>query len=149
MSIAPHLAGAFIPAADDLRAILRAQSTSLRAVIFVEAAGLQKENSAGIIHTWLKTPPPPMSDETIQLLLVLAFLMFAAISLGAAAFIRLVALLLSNGSKVEAVEQAVRQVQTHLSNGTEPNTSSPMPSTTLTTPECPPSSPTGPITGTK
>lgn len=62
-----------------------------------------------------------MSDQTLVLILVFVFAVIALIALGASSFIRLVALILENGSKVEAVAKDVRQVQTTLSNGTANN----------------------------
>jgi len=59
-----------------------------------------------------------MDNTTLAIILTFVLLILALILLPGPLFIRLVALIRENGSKVEAVKQAVEQVQTTLSEGT-------------------------------
>lgn len=78
-----------------------------------------------------------MSETMFIAVLIFVFSVIALIALGARSFTQLVALILENGSKVEAVLKEIRQVQTHLSDATGTSTSSPVQKPTPTTPETP------------
>lgn len=67
----------------------------------------------------------PISDTTLVAILIFVFAALALLVLPAASFIRLVELIVSNGSKVEALMQEVLHLRTLLSAAMEPKTSLP------------------------
>lgn len=91
---------------------------------------------------WLTLPLPPMDTTTLVLILIFVFAVVALLVLPAASFIRLVELIVSNGSKVEVLMQEVLHLRTILSDAKERDSASPPQDTTLTTP----ASPSSPLT---
>ena len=84
-----------------------------------------------------------MNDQTLVIVLVFLFAVIALLALGGHSFIRLVELILSNGSRVEALIVALHQALTRLSPEAGDSFLSALPDDMPITPEDPDSPSTG------